>query len=249
MGAELRGLGHLLLDGGLWPRIAVAASVAVAFVAASEVASQRRSASRLEPLLATAKVDRLDAYAREVKAAAAFAAPANEANDLDWSTASRRISTHSITGPNGERTYAIRISVPEGTPVRAAADGSVEFAGDAGDGLGAKVILSHGAVKTVYAHARDILVKERERARKGQVIARSGQSGFATSPRLYLALVSADPSVDPVAFFAGSVTGKAERCTEAACDERRSRAAGPTPGARRTSPPAEIPGRPSRPAT
>jgi murein DD-endopeptidase MepM/ murein hydrolase activator NlpD len=240
IGADMRAVGLLLLHGGLWPRVTVAAAIALVLVLTGEFRpSQRPHPPALppEPLLATPKVDRLDAYARETAAADALAAPAADSGALDWSSASRRIATHTITGANGERIYAIRVSVPEGTPVRAAANGIVEFAGDAADGLGAKVVLGHGAVKTVYAHASDLRVKARQRVRKGQVIARSGQSGFAPSPRLYLALVSADPGVNPVGFFAGAVAGKAERCADAACDERVAPAKG---GA--------IPVEPSRPA-
>ncbi|MDQ2080418.1 M23 family metallopeptidase [Xanthobacteraceae bacterium Astr-EGSB] len=243
--ADMRVVGRLLLHGGLWPRVAVAAAVALVLVLAGELLPSQRPhppAPPPEPLLATPKVDRLDAYARETAAADALAAPATGSGALDWSSASRRIATHTLTGANGERIYAIRVTLPEGTPVRAAADGTVEFAGDAADGLGAKVVLGHGAVKTVYAHASDLRVKVRQRVRKGQVIARSGQSGFAPSPRLYLALVSADPGVDPVGFFAGAVSGKAEPCTNAACDDRTPGRGGADPLApRRPVPPAEVP--------
>jgi len=246
--ADMRAVGLLLLHGGLWPRMAIAAAAALMLVLAGEfLPSQRPHPPALppEPLLATPKVDRLDAYARETAAADALATPAADSGALDWSSASRRIATHTLTGANGERIYAIRVTLPEGTPVRAAADGTVEFAGDAADGLGAKVVLGHGAVKTVYAHASDLRVKARQRVRKGQVIARSGQSGFAPSPRLYLALVSADPGVDPVAFFAGAVSGKAERCTDVACDERVTPARGGADplAPRQPAPAAEVPAR------
>jgi murein DD-endopeptidase MepM/ murein hydrolase activator NlpD len=252
--ASARAFGHLLLHGGSWPRIAVAAGVALAFALAGELVASKRPvlpATAPEPLLATAKVDRLDAYARESAAADALVPPMDDSGAFDWASASRRIATHTVTGAHGERTYVIRVTVPEGTPVRAAADGIVEFAGDAADGLGAKVVLRHGAVKTVYAHARELLVKAPARVRKGQTIARSGQSGFATSPRLYLALVSGDPDVDPVAFFTGSVAGKAERCADANCGERQgsAKASANSLAPRRTVPPAEVPVRPSPPGT
>jgi hypothetical protein len=248
IGLGLRTLGLLLLHGGIWPSVAVAAGLAFVLVLAGELVSPPRPHSLKpppEPLLATPKVDRLDAYARETVTADAIATPAADGDALDWSSASRRIATHTITGANGERIYAIRVTVPEGTPVRAAADGTVEFSGDAADGLGSKVVLGHGTVKTVYAHASDLRVKARQKVRKGQVIARSGQSGFAPSPRLYLALVSADPGVDPVAFFAGAVAGKAERCANAACNERNTPANGSANplASPRLAPPAEVPAR------
>jgi hypothetical protein len=249
---------QVLLHGGLWPRVIVAGVVASgvtlsSYLAQSAARPPQPPAPKPAPVLTTAKVDRLDAYVRETQVADAVAPPRDESGVFDWSSASRRIATHTVTGANGEKTYAIRITVPEGTPVRAAADGVVEFAGDATDGLGNKVLLRHGAIATVYAHASEILVKERSRVRKGQVIAKSGQSGFATTPRLYLAIVSNDPGIDPIAFFAGAVAGKAgaaERCTDVRCDERK-----PAPKSgvsalapRRPVPPAEVPAtRPPRP--
>jgi murein DD-endopeptidase MepM/ murein hydrolase activator NlpD len=239
---------QMLLHGGLWPRVAVAGVVAAALTLSSYLAQSaaRSPPAPPAPVLTTAKVDRLDAYARETQVADALAPPQSESDVFDWSSASRRIATHTHTGANGEKTYAIRITVPEGTPVRAAADGVVEFAGDATDGLGNKVMLRHGAISTIYAHASEILVKERSRVRKGQVIAKSGQSGFATTPRLYLAIVSSDPGTDPIAFFSGAgavKAGAAERCADARCDERKPTAkSGVTALApRRPVPPAEIP--------
>jgi murein DD-endopeptidase MepM/ murein hydrolase activator NlpD len=244
-----------LLHGGLWPRFTIASIVAAgvtlsSYLAQSAVSPPQPPAPAPAPpalVLTTAKVDRLDAYVRETQVTDALAQPASESGVFDWSSASRRIATHTVTGANGEKTFAIRITVPEGTPVRAAADGVVEFAGDATDGLGNKVVLRHGAIGTVYAHVSEILVKDRSRVRKGQVIAKSGQSGFATTPRLYLAIVSSDPGTDPIAFFSGTTTagkaGAVERCTDARCDERKPAAAKNgvsflTP--RRPAPPAEI---------
>jgi hypothetical protein len=249
---------QVLLHGGLWPRVIVAGVVASgvtlsSYLAQSAARPPQPPAPAPAPVSTTAKVDRLDAYARETQFAEAVAPSQDQSGVFDWSSASRRIATHTVTGANGEKTYAIRVTVPEGTPVRAAADGVVEFAGDATDGLGNKVVLRHGAIGTVYAHASEILVKERSRIRKGQVIARSGQSGFATTPRLYLAIVSSDPGADPIAFFSGAVAAKAgatERCTDARCDERKPAAkSGVTALApRRPVPPAEVPTvRPPRP--
>lgn len=155
----------------------------------------------------TDKSDRLDAYERQARAEATSTvdATADASPLLSWPLAAR-VTTGVRVGPNGERNYGIRIAVPVGTPVRAAADGVVIFAGHATDGYGKKIVIRHGAIRTVYGHASEILVKSGERVRKGQVIAKSGQSGFATSPRLYLGILGAGSTVDPITFFSNAGT-------------------------------------------
>ena len=202
------------------------------------------SAVAVVPAQTTAKVDRLDAYAREAREADLVVAPSADRSAVDWSSASRRIAIHDTINAKGEREYGIRISVPEGTPVRAAADGVVEFVGDDGDGHGNKVVLRHGAIATVYGHVSALYVRAKERVRKGQVIAKSGRSGLASSPRLYLALVASDTNIDPIEFFAStmkpSALASAAACASEPCNERRNPArTGPSPFAPR--PPAAIP--------
>lgn len=222
---------RLLLHGGLVVRIATATVVALTVTMCSYWAqsSGRPASAPLQPAdifeqHTTAKSDRLDAYVREERAASVLAdAPTSSeiSASLAWPLA-ERISAGVHVGPRGERAYGIRISVPLGTPVRAAAEGLVDFAGNASDGYGKKIILKHGAIRTVYAHLSEILVAPKAKVRKGQLIAKSGQSGFATSPRLYLGLLGADPSVDPIAFFAKA--GTIDRCAaggNVACADRK----------------------------
>jgi hypothetical protein len=221
---------RLLVEAGFTVRIATATVVALMATMCSYWAQS--SGRPIAPLpqapdfaqqIPTAKSDRLDAYVREERAASALAEiPANSdvAAGVEWPLAAR-FSTGVHVGPRGERAYGIRIAVPVGTPVRAAADGIVDFVGNASDGYGKKVIVKHGAIRTVYAHVSEILVPPKAKVRKGQVIAKSGQSGFATSPRLYLALLGADSKVDPIAYFAKA--GTIEHCAggNSACPDRK----------------------------
>jgi murein DD-endopeptidase MepM/ murein hydrolase activator NlpD len=85
----------------------------------------------------------------------------------------------------GQRHDGIDIAAPEGSPVTAAADGEVAYAGEQ-PGYGHVVILRHpGGLLTLYAHMSKVLVPERSRVRAGDAIARVGQSGRTSGPHLH----------------------------------------------------------------
>lgn len=85
----------------------------------------------------------------------------------------------------GRRHDGIDIAAPEGTPVGAAADGTVIFAGEQ-VGYGAIVILRHErGLVTVYTHNSSVLVREGERVKRGQPVARVGQTGKTSGPHLH----------------------------------------------------------------
>ena len=79
----------------------------------------------------------------------------------------------------------IDIAAPEGSPVVAAADGTVIFVGKQ-SGYGNVVIVrhEHGLV-TVYAHNSAVLVREGAHVTRGQPVARVGQTGRTTGPHLH----------------------------------------------------------------
>lgn len=74
-----------------------------------------------------------------------------------------------------------------GTPIKAAGDGKVIFAGRKG-GYGRTVILKHGQrYSTLYAHMSHIArgIHSGKRVRQGQIIGYVGRSGLATGPHLH----------------------------------------------------------------
>ncbi len=95
----------------------------------------------------------------------------------------------------------IDLACPEGTPVRAALDGVVLFAGDQ-HGYGNIVLVAHDRdLVTVYAHNSENLVSKGERVSRGEQIARVGHTGNATGPHLHFEVrVSARPH-DPLGFL------------------------------------------------
>lgn len=105
-------------------------------------------------------------------------------------------------GPRWGRMHqGIDIAVVTGTPVRAAASGRVSFAGENG-GYGLLVIIDHGnGVETRYAHNSQLLVKVGDRVQRGQVIARSGNTGNSTGPHLHFEIRQYGQAVDPLLYL------------------------------------------------
>lgn len=99
----------------------------------------------------------------------------------------------------GQHNDGIKISVAEGTPVRATDNGVVAYAGNALRGYGNLLLIKHaGGWISAYAHNSRLLVKRGARVQRGQVIAKSGQSGNVASPQLHFELRRGRKAVDPL---------------------------------------------------
>jgi murein DD-endopeptidase MepM/ murein hydrolase activator NlpD len=106
----------------------------------------------------------------------------------------------------------IDISAPEGTPVKAAADGRVIYSGDEVRGYGNLVIVKHeGFYSTVYAHNAENLVAKGDFVEAGQIIARVGKTGRASGPHLHFEVRYQSKPVDPVKVLPASATQVSER--------------------------------------
>jgi murein DD-endopeptidase MepM/ murein hydrolase activator NlpD len=106
---------------------------------------------------------------------------------------------------NGKSNDGINIAVPEGTPVKAAEDGVVAYAGNELKGYGNLVLVRHSnGYVTAYAHASELMVKRGDPIKRGQVIAKSGQSGEVGSPQLHFEIRKGSSPVDPLQFLNGA---------------------------------------------
>lgn len=96
---------------------------------------------------------------------------------------------------------AIDIGVPVGTPVRAADSGKVVYTGSNG-GYGISVGVDHGnGYVTYYNHLSGYGVKKGDYVRKGQEIAKSGNTGTSTGPHLDFKILKDGKAVDPEQFL------------------------------------------------
>ena len=121
-------------------------------------------------------------------------------------------SFSSITDPYGTRLHPVLKVVRQhtgtdfgarlGTSVFATADGVVDWA-DSGwnGGYGKLVKITHSfGFKTYYAHLNEVLIKAGSFVKKGQLIARTGNSGVSTGPHLHYEVRFLEKPIDPMNF-------------------------------------------------
>jgi murein DD-endopeptidase MepM/ murein hydrolase activator NlpD len=95
----------------------------------------------------------------------------------------------------------IDIAVARETPVRAAGDGTVDFAGE-DDVFGSMIIINHGSgISSLYGHNSGLTAARGETVRKGQIIAYSGNSGRSSAPHLHFEISRYGRQVDPLTFL------------------------------------------------
>jgi murein DD-endopeptidase MepM/ murein hydrolase activator NlpD len=119
--------------------------------------------------------------------------------EFRWPARGRIIQAFKPGGNDG-----INIAVPEGTSVKAAESGVVAYAGNELKGYGNLILIRHpNGFVSAYANTSDIEVKRGETVKRGQTIAKSGQSGNVASPQLHFELRKGTTPVDPTQYLAG----------------------------------------------
>lgn len=146
--------------------------------------------------------------APEDTAAAAAPGKASEATGalptFRWPVRGKVITTYGAK-TNGKSNDGINLAVPEGTPVKAAEDGVVAYSGNELKGYGNLILVRHAnGYVTAYAHASELMVKRGDSIKRGQVIAKSGQSGEVGSPQLHFEIRKGSVPVDPLQFLNGA---------------------------------------------
>jgi murein DD-endopeptidase MepM/ murein hydrolase activator NlpD len=115
-----------------------------------------------------------------------------------------RISEGFGAKQNGGQNDGINITVPQGTPIKAAEDGVVAYAGSELKGYGNLVLVRHSnGFVTAYAHASELDVKKGETVKRGQVIGKAGATGNVSSPQLHFEVRKGATPVDPTQYLSG----------------------------------------------
>lgn len=119
--------------------------------------------------------------------------------EFRWPARGRIIQGFKAGGNDG-----INIAVPEGTSVKAAESGVVAYAGSELKGYGNLILIRHpNGFVSAYANNGELDVKRGDNVKRGQIIAKSGQSGNVSSPQLHFELRKGSTPVDPTSFLAG----------------------------------------------
>jgi lipoprotein NlpD len=131
------------------------------------------------------------------KAAAVVREP--DALDFIWPAKGGLLAKFSEPGSKG-----VDIGGKAGDPVVAAAAGQVLYTGTGIRGFGKLIVIRHdNGFSSVYAHNREILVKEGQSVTRGQKIAELGESD-ADRPKLHFEIRKSGKPVDPMRYLPGT---------------------------------------------
>jgi murein DD-endopeptidase MepM/ murein hydrolase activator NlpD len=206
---------RVVIPGGSAPRVAMPAQpapVAPATAPQQHAAVKPEAAPAVKPTAApkvaqaeppqTARV--VTPAADPLPEPATGSAPANNnAVSFRWPVRGRVIAGFGPK-PNGQQNDGINVSVPEGTPIKAAEDGTVAYAGSELKGYGNLVLVRHSnGFVTAYAHASELSVKKGDAVKRGQVIGKAGATGNVTSPQLHFEVRRGATPVDPAQYLTG----------------------------------------------
>lgn len=195
---EVQGVTHVVKPGETLWRIAKAYKVGVEDLSiANHLADGARLAAGQELFVPGAKavveVGAAEGPAPEPRPALSGTAP------LEWPLFG---VLYARFGPRGDTKHdGIDIAAPEGSTVRAAADGEVIFAGEQ-RGYASVVILQHDkGLVTVYAHNQAVLVKEGAPVKVGDPIAKVGQTSKTSGPHIHFEVRDGGTPRDPLKYL------------------------------------------------
>ncbi len=115
---------------------------------------------------------------------------------MAWPTEGRRITQYYSWRHTG-----LDIANKTGTPLYAAEDGTVEFAGWS-SGYGYNVVINHGnSKKTRYAHASQLFVKAGDSVSRGENIAAMGSTGWSTGPHIHFEVIINGKKYNPLNYI------------------------------------------------
>ncbi|PHP67972.1 peptigoglycan-binding protein LysM [Zhengella mangrovi] len=142
-----------------------------------------------------------EAVIRQAEKVAAVAPETTGIGKLRWPVRGRVISAFGANS-GGKANDGIDIAVPAGTPVKAAENGVVIYSGSGLKEFGNTVLVRHDdGLVSVYGHNSELLVSRGDKVRRGQEIARAGNSGSAGQPKLHFEIRKNSNPVNPVKYL------------------------------------------------
>ena len=167
-------------------------------VTGSAVTTPKKAASAAEPVEAAAPANTVMEDAEKDTSAAPSATGISK---LRWPVRGRTLVSYGQSD-SGRVNDGVDISVPVGTPVKAAENGVVIYAGTGLKDFGNTVLIRHeNGLVTVYGHNGDLSVKRGQSIKRGQEVARSGMSGATKVPKLHFEVRKNSKPVNPATYL------------------------------------------------
>ena len=130
------------------------------------------------------------------KASQSVTVPATPPARMIWPVNGKVVSSYGTSG--GQKNDGIDIAAPKGTPVKAAEGGKVVYAGGEVARMGNLLLIEHsGGYITAYGNNEELLVKKGDTVKKGQTIAKVGNSGGSANPQLHFEVRRSGKTIDP----------------------------------------------------
>lgn len=121
---------------------------------------------------------------------------------LGYPTSYRTISAGYPNYSSGRYHGGVDFACPTGTSVYAADGGQVAMVKYLNYSYGYHILINHGnGLSTLYAHNSQILVKQGQEVKKGQLIAKSGSTGNSTGPHLHFEVRKNGNRVNPMSYL------------------------------------------------
>lgn len=121
---------------------------------------------------------------------------------FDWPVDEARLTRGFLPRKRGRPHLGIDLAAHKGTPIFAAHDGVVIYAGRDFRGYGKMVMIeSEGKFATLYAHFSKIVIKQGAKVRIGDTIGLMGRTGHATGSHLHFEVRTKRGPVDPLPYL------------------------------------------------
>lgn len=157
-----------------------------------------------KPVAGTGEIAALPPKKPSIPGSRISAPPPKTGKGFIWPLKGRVVSNFGAKD-GGLRNDGINIQAPKGSPVRAAENGVVAYAGNEIRGFGNLLLIKHaGGYVTAYAHNDALLVRRGQKVTRGQKISTVGSSGNVAKPQLHFEIRKGRRPRDPRTYLSGT---------------------------------------------